>query len=379
MGKLAVWIIVLIIVIGGGWWLYQQGFFRTAEAGPIKVGFTGPLSGDLANLGTNARAAVEIAAEEINAAGGVGGRTLEVIYEDDQCVGAKASSAASKLINIDKVAAILGSTCSAATLSFAPMAEEAMTPVLAYCSTAPAITNAGDYIFRDVPSDLFQGKFAAEYAYNTLDKRKAAVVYRNDDWGVGLKNAFVEAFNALGGSVVVEEGSDPAAKDLRAQMTKVKNSGADFLFFPAFTDATIAGIKQAKELGIKIPIFGGDAWDDTKIWTELGVVGNGAMYTVVGTASSDAFKAAMGEKLGHDEIIYCSNYAYDGLKILVQAMKAAAEEGELSGETIKNALYQVNYTGGVSSPTIKFDSNGDPTEFNYVVKVVKDGKAEIAQ
>lgn len=368
------WIIAAIIIIGGIFF-----FAKTAKApeapkatGPVTIGFTGPLTGDLANIGQNVKAAVEIAVEEVNQAGGIEGRPLQVIYEDDQCNGTGGTNAANKLINVDKVPVILGSTCSPAMLAFAPIAEKAKVVALGYCTTAPKITDAGDYIFRDVPSDLFQADFAAKYIYGTLGKTKAAIVYLNNDWGLGLKKSFGEAFVALGGAVVLEEGYDPTSKDLRTQMAKVKSSGADILYFPGFTDGTIAGLKQAKAIGLKQTIFGADAWDDNKIWSELGAAGDGAMFTVVGTNSNDSFKAKMKEKIGSDSIIYCSNYAYDGIKIIAKVMS----EVGVDSTKIKDTLYGTVYEGGVSSPKIQFDKNGDPVGASYVIKVVKGGKAE---
>lgn len=338
---------------------------------PVKIGFSGPLTGDMGNIGVNAQAAVQIAVEEVNAAGGIQGAPLQVVFEDDQCSGAKAATAVSKLINVDKVTAVLGSVCSSATLAFTPIAEKAQTPVMSFCSTSPKITASGDYIFRDVPSDLFQADFAAEYLAK-MGKKKATILYINNDWGVGLRDAFNAAFAKQGGSVVLIQAYDPSSKDLRAQMTKIKDTDADVVYFAGFTDGTIAGLKQAKELGITIPMFGGDAWDDTKIWAEAGASGDGAMYTVVGAHSSDAFKAAMKAKLNNDEVIYCSNYAYDAVKVFAQAMNKVGTDKT----ALKDELYKTEYTGGVSSESVSFDKNGDPVTAAYVVKKVMNGKAD---
>ncbi|MDD4989438.1 MAG: ABC transporter substrate-binding protein [Candidatus Pacebacteria bacterium] len=376
-GNAVVWVIIFVLVIIGVWYFAGRtpATNTTTSTGPITIGFTGPLSGDLANVGENAKAAVEVAVSEVNAAGGINGRPLNVIYEDDKCAGPEAVSAAQKLINIDKVPVILGSTCSPATLAIAPIAEQAKVVALSYCSTAPKISDSGDYIFRDVPSDLFQAKYAAQYAYNTLKKTKVAIVYINNDWGIGLNKAFSDAFTALGGTVVSSEAYAPDSKDLRSQITKVKASTADLFYFPSFTDGAISGIKQARVLGLKQPILAADSWDDNKIWDTLGADGNGAMYTRVKTNSSDAFKASMKAKLGNDSIVYCSNFAYDGIKILAQVMSQVGTDST----KIKDALYNVNYTGGVSNQTIKFDQNGDPVGADYNVLVVKNAKAEVLQ
>ncbi|MFA5838653.1 MAG: penicillin-binding protein activator [Candidatus Paceibacterota bacterium] len=367
MSKTILWVIVILIILVGGYFLITA---PAQETGPIKIGFIGPLTGELANYGENARAAVEIAVEEINAEGGINGRTLKAVYEDDVCNGPGATNAVNKLINVDKVQAIVGGLCSPATLSVAPIVEKEKVALISYCSTAPDITNAGDYIFRDVPSDLFQGKVAAEYAYNTVGARKAAVVYINNDWGAGLNKSFTEAFEKLGGNVVVSEAYSPESKDLRTQLTKVKSAKADFLYFPAFPDGTTVGIKQIKELKINIPIMGADSWDGAKLWQDIGSYGEGVVFTAAGTNTSDSFKKKMAEKVGSNEIIYCSNYAYDATKIFAKAMSAVGTEGE----KIKNALYNIVYTGGVGSSKIEFDQNGDTKEANYFFKTVKNGE-----
>src|SRR3989344_2193251 len=312
-GKIIVWVIVLVLVI---WGIISISKNSDTDSDTIKIGFMGPLSGDTANLGQNAQAAVAIAVDEINNAGGVLGKKPEGVYEDDACNGATAANAISKLINADKVMAVLGGACSGATLGATPVAEAAKIPQLSYCSTNPTISQAGDYIFRNVPSDLFQAKYAAEY------------------------------------------------------QIKAKNS--DAVYFVSYTDPAIAGLKQARDLGIKTQFFGADAWDDTKVWSELGTLGNGAMYTIVGSNSSVDFKVKMKARLGKDDLIYCSNYAYDGLKILADAITRA---NSTDGTAIKDALYKTDYTGGVSAKTMTFDANGNPVSAAYIVKVVKDGKA----
>ena len=367
--KTVLGIIVLVLIIWGVSALVKSPESNTI--GPIKIGFIGPLAGDLANMGKNAQAAVQIASDEINATGGILGRQIEVVYEDDQCAGAQAANAISKLINTDKVVAVLGGACSGATLAAAPIAEQNKIPELSYCSTNPTISKAGDYIFRNVPSDFFQANFAAKFL---VDKgmKNVALLYTKDDYGQGLDNAFKDALTKTGGTLVAEESFDPTSKDLRPQLLKIKVAKPQALYFIGYTAPTIAGLKQAKELGLTVPALGADAWDDTKIWSELGTLGEGAMYTVVGTNSSNEFKQKMMAKLGAPDLIYCSNYAYDGLNILAEAINKA---GSSEGSKIKDALYKIDYKGGVSSEEIKFDVNGDPTSANYSVKVIKNGKA----
>ncbi|MCR4328516.1 MAG: ABC transporter substrate-binding protein [Patescibacteria group bacterium] len=340
---------------------------------PITIGFIAPLTGDGAALGQNEKVAVELAVSEVNMAGGIGGRPLNVIYEDGQCTGKVASNAANKLINVDNVPVILGGLCSGETMSFAAAAEQAKRVVLSPCSSAPAITDAGDYIFRDYPSDLFQGAFGAKYVYEQLGKRKAAIVYVKSDYGVGLDKVFREEFTNLGGTIVADEGYDQAARDLRTQLTKVKASNPDIVYFVGYTEGSTVGLKQAADLNLGVSMFGADGWGDPKLWTDVGVAGEGAMYTTVSAPLSDDFKAKMKEKTGSEEVLTCSPGAYDGIKILAQVMSKVGTDPT----AIKDELYKVEYIGGVSAARVAFDENGDPAEASFAVKVVKDGKAVI--
>ena len=372
--KYVTWIVVIVVLVWAGWAIANRTPATdtpvAVDTSPITIGFVGPLTGDAANIGTNAKSAVEVAVGEVNAAGGVNGRPLNVIYEDGQCTGAIASNAASKLINSDKVSLILGGACSGETSAFTAMAEQAKVVVLSYCSSAPAITTAGDYIFRDYPSDSYQGSFAANYLY-TSGKRKVAIVYVNSDWGAGIEKVFADKFKSLGGSVVAEEGYEQTSRDLRTQLTKAKSANPDVIYFLGYTEASVPAVKQMKDLGIKVPVFGGDAWDDSKIWSSVGAAGEGMMYVIPSAKPSDAFKASMMAKVGNNEIGVCSPTAYDAVKVIAQVMTKVGTDAT----AIKNELYKTSYTGGVSADPITFDSNGDLTTANYVIKVVHNGAA----
>lgn len=362
------WIVIIVIVVVGGYFLIKsQG---ANQAGSIKIGWIGPLTGDTAVLGQNEKAAVGLAVDEVNNAGGVNGKPIEVIYEDGQCNGASASTAANKLINIDKVPAILGGTCSGETMSFTAMAEQSKTVVLSPCSSNPAITNAGDYIFRAFPSDTYQGNFAADYIFNTLGKNKVAVLTTQIDYATGIKNVFIDAFKKIGGTIVADESAVQGSTDFRAQLTKIKSAKPDLIYFVSMTDETTAAIKQARELGINAPFFGADSWSAAKMWSALGSAGEGSMYSIVSTPLTDAFKASMKSRTNSD-VTDCSPQAYDGLKILAQVMGKVGA----NSENIKNELYKTAYTGGVSADKIQFDSNGDLIGANYHVEIVHNGVA----
>lgn len=377
IAKIIIWVIVIIIIIVGIYLLAaNQKSTKTSTTGPIKIGFIGPLSGDTANIGLNSQAAVEIAVDEVNKAGGINGRQIQMIYEDGQCSGLGASKAANKLINVDNVPIIFGGACSGETASFTGAARDSKTIVFSYCSSAPSLSNTGDFFFRDYPSDSYQGNFGADYIFNKLGKKNAAVLYVQTDYGVGLKDVFENTFKGLGGNIVDEEGYDQNSRDLRAQLTKIKAAKPDIVYFVGYAEASTVGVPQAKQLGLNVPLFGTDSWDDSKIWSSVGSAGDGDMYTIVSTPLSDNFKAAMKAKLGKDEITDCSAEAYDGIKVLAQAIASA---GGTDYESLKNALHNIVYTGGVSSDKIQFDNNGDLVGANYIIKVAHNGVAAEAK
>jgi len=211
--KKLIWLIIIVVVIVGIVLIVNNNDVEE-ETGPIKIGIIGPLTGDAATLGENAVAAAEMAVDEINASGGINDRILELAVEDGQCTGNVANNAANKLINVDGVVAIIGGMCSAESSAITTLSEQAQVPLLSPASSAPSLTDAGDYFFRIYPSDAYQGVFAAEHMKNTLGINKVAVLYTNDDWGVGLQGAFIESFEGLGGEVVAVESFEKTARDL---------------------------------------------------------------------------------------------------------------------------------------------------------------------
>ena len=367
--KIILGIIIIILVV-------IAVFNKTnQEKGPVRIGFAGPMSGELANYGENAKAAVEIAVEEINAAGGINGRNLEVVYEDDQCAGPAAASVANKLTTVDKVSAVVSPLCSGAALAAAPIYERAQVVQLSYCATSPLISDAGDFTFRAVPSDNFQAQKAANYLYEKVNKRKAAILFVNNDWGNGQANAFEKSFKEMGGQVVFKESFEQTSNDLRSSFTKIKYSDADVLFFPAFPDSSISGIKQLGESGLKITVFGADAWDTPDLWEKVSGAGDGFMFYAAQTIPTDSFKEKMKQKIGTDELVYCSSYAYDATKYLAQAM---SEVGTNSFD-IKDYLYNTTFKGTVSQPVLKFDKNGDPSDAVYSLKKVSGTKIVVVE
>jgi len=359
------WIVVLVVVIGGGWYLFKGGAAPT-ETGPIVIGASLPLSGDTASFGEMTKAGIEVAVKEINDAGGVDGRMIEVIYEDDKC-SVTGSAVFNKFTSVDHVAAIIGPVCSPAASAGVPIAQEAKTPTIIWGS-APGITKAGNFIFRTYPSDAFQGKYGAEYIYNTLGKRTVAVIYVNNDWGQGLSESFTKRFTELGGTVTIAEGVKQDSTDVRTVVSKVKATNPELVYAPMFPAGGVQTIKEARALGLDVPFFGGDGFD-TKDFTGATEV-EGTLFTVGKVNQSDAFKARVKAETGVDAGLF-TPLGYDAIKILAQVIDKTGTDSE----AMRAELTKLSYTGGESFPLISFDADRDLKEVIVEVKEAKGGVA----
>ena len=368
--KIVIGLIVLLLIVWGISLLVgNKGAVN--ETGPIKIGWIGPLTGDGATLGQNAKDATMMAVEEINAGGGINGRQIEMIYEDGKCSGKDAANAASKLINVDKVAAIFGGACSAETLAFTNLAEQSKMPTLSWCSSAPSITTAGDYIFRVVPSDAYQGAFAADYIFNSLGKKKVAILYQQTEWASGIVGVFSGEFEKLGGQIVSNEGFDGKIRDFKTPLAKIKTVDPDLIYFVSYAEPAIPALKQIADMGIKTPLFGADAWSDPKILAEAKGNAEGIMFTGLAAHTNQAFSDKLQARTNGATVSECSAPAYDGMNVLAAALKV----GGTNAEQLKNALYQVDYKSGTAYDEIKLDQNGDLIGAQYAVRKIVDGEA----
>jgi branched-chain amino acid transport system substrate-binding protein len=372
--KVFLWLVLLVIVIFG---LYKLSTSKNSGSGgqlsgAVKIGFIAPLTGDVASLGTVANVGAQIAVDEVNASGGIQGQQVQLFSEDGKCLGESANSAANKLINVDKVNAIVGGLCSGETAAFVPAAMQSKVLVMSPCSSAPNLTGAGKYFFRDYPSDAFQGKFGAEYAYNTLNARKVAVIYHISDYGTGIKNVFEQRFKELGGQIVFDEGTQQTATDYRTQLTKIKASGADLIYAAVYSIGGEILAKQTRQLGINTTILGADTWSDTKLQKDLNGI-TGILYTAGKTASTDEFKNKVLAKTKGTEVGICAAQAYDAVKLFAQAMNQVG----VDPDKVAAALHSVNYAG-VSGP-IAFDKNGDLQQAAYTVSKIQNGSSVLVQ
>ena len=334
----------------------------------IKIGALLPLSGANATYGIEIKNAIELAKEKINSAGGIGGKKLEIIFEDDQAEPAKGTVGMQKLVEIDKVPVVLGSWASGVVMATAPIAEKSKTVVMAI-AISPAITNAGDYIFRIQPSAVAYTKKSVEFLKQQKISR-AAVIFTNNEFGKSLKDSFEDDFEASNGEIVAIETYNQGDTDFRAQLSKIKSTNPEIVFIAGYQD-TIEVIKQMKELGIEAKILAGPPFESQSTVEKLGPMAEGVIYAyhfIAGTGNPQAigYEKAYLERYGKPTGGFAP-LAYDSVFIIANAMQKCNQETGC----IKEELYKTDYNGIVGK--IIFDSNGDPI-IPIVIKTVKNGK-----
>lgn len=345
----------------------DEGF---TERGPVRIAAIQPLSKSTVATGEQVREGIELGAANINEQGGINGRRLEVVYEDDQCDAKTAVTAFEKLANIDKIRIVIGPTCSSNVLAVAPLANEKKVIVLTTVASTPKVTHAGDYIFRNTPSGDAYSNRIAEFARSKLDARTASVLFLNLDNGVDYKNAFVKRFAELGGSIMGEEAYEPTAADFRSQLAKIRAQNPDVLFVAGQINHGTA-IKQAREMGLMQQIIGPVTMETSDFVPQAGTAAEGVVYSAPKFDKNDPAVKAFEEKymatynktLGFRTLI-----SYDATMIIASLLGRCGEDVEC----VKNGLYVTqNYTGVAG--TYSFDRNGD-VAMPIMLKTVRNGK-----
>lgn len=346
-----------------------------AKTGVVNLGGIFPMTGASATFGTSSKQGVAMAVEEFNTAGGatVGGvaTTINYINEDDAGDPAVGASAAHKLIDNDKVIGIIGAVMSKVTLATAPIAQAAGVPEISPTSTNEAVTLVGDYIFRACFIDPFQGKVMANYAYNTLKVKTAAVLYDNgNDYPKGLAEAFKANFESLGGKVVAYEAfTDEATTiDYKAQLTTIKAAKPEFLYLPNYYGGAALQLKQAREMGLNVPAGGGDGWDSPELVTIGGAAVEGGVF------SNHFSKDDVSPKVQTFVTAYTAKYgaapdalaalAYDAAGLFLDAFKTA---GSIKGSDIRDAMKNTTFSG--IGGAYKFDANRNPIKAAVILQI----------
>ena len=343
-------------------------------AGPIAVGYYGDLSGRTSSFGQSTKNGVEMAADEINKAGGIDGRTIQIITEDDQGEPNKAATVVTKLINQDKVIALLGEVASSNSLAAAPKAQGSKVPMIPPSSTNPAVTQVGDYIFRVCFIDPFQGEVMAKFSANNLKAKRAAILYDfNSDYSRGLYQFFKRSFTQLGGQIVSEQSYTQGDRDFSGQLTAIRSSNPEVIYVPGYYGEVGVIANQTKQLGIKAPLLGGDGWDAPQLWQLGGASLNGDYisnhYSV--DDPSPAIQKFVADYKARYNILpdALAALGYDSMKVLGDAIKRA---GTTENVKLRDAIAQTKDFPGVTGK-ITIDQDRNAVKPAVVLKL-QDGK-----
>jgi branched-chain amino acid transport system substrate-binding protein len=345
----------------------------------ILVGEFSSLTGGTATFGQSTHNGITLAFDEINAAGGVLGKKLKVLVEDDQSKPEEAATAVQKLISQNRVVAVLGEVASSRTLAAAPIAQSNKVPLISPSSTNPKVTEVGDYIFRVCFIDPFQGAVMAKFAANTLKLKKVAILYDvRNDYSVGLRNFFSETFRGLGGEVIGEQVFSEGDSDFRAQLTQLKSLQPEAIYVPGYYTEAGTISRQARELGITVPLMGGDGWDSPKL-TEIGGKAIEGSY-LSNHYSVDDPSPAIQKFVGDYKARFGATpdalaaLGYDAAKVLADAFKRA---GTTDGPKVRDAIAATKGFVGVTG-SITIDEKRNAVKPAVVLKVV-DGKFQYVE
>ena len=317
----------------------------------IQVGHFASMTGGEATFGQSTDQGIRLAVDEINAAGGIKGKKIHVITMDDQGKSEEAASVMTRLIEQEKVVALLGEVASSRSLAAAPIAQGKKIPMITPSSTNPKVTEVGDFIFRTCFIDPFQGTVMARFAFENLKYRKIAILRDvKSDYSVGLADFFIKKFTELGGTIVGDvsyQGQQDV--DFKAQLTQLKSKNPEGIFVPGYYTEVGLIARQARELGIKATLLGGDGWDSPKL-SEIGqkAVDGGYFSNHYSTESKDPvavdflknFKAKYG--IPADGL---SAAGYDAARVLIVAMQNAPE---ITPQAIRDQLAKIKDYHGVT-------------------------------
>lgn len=340
--------------------------------GDIVIGAVLPLTGDIATFGESSKNALELLKEEVNKAGGINGQKITFKYEDDENKPANAPNAASKLID-QKVVGIIGSVSSKCSLAMGPVVNAAKIPMITSTSTNPDVTTkGGEYVFRACFIDPFQGTVLAKFANEDLKAKTAAVLYDvGNDYSKGLAEFFEAGFKKAGGTVVAKESYNAGDKDFKAQLTKIKGLNPEVILLPDYYSTVGLISKQARDLGIKATFVGGDGWDSEDLTKVAGdSIDGGYFSNHYSPDSTDPevtkFKKAYGEKYSGKVPDALAALAYDGGKIMVEAIKKA---GTTEGSKLKQAIQDTKDVALVSGK-VTYDKDRNPVKGAVIIKMV---------
>ena len=345
----------------------------------IKLGEFASMTGKEAVFGQNVNKGTRLAIEESNAAGGVLGRTLELITEDDQSKPGESATVVKKLISRDKVVVILGEITSGRTLEAAPIAQAAKIPLISPGATNVEVTAKGNYIFRICFIDDFQGTVMAKFARETLKLKRVAILSSvSSAQSVGLAKYFRERFTSASTAIAAEQKYSEGEKDFRAQLTTIKAAGADGIFVPGYYAEAALICKQARDLGLTLPLLGVDGWESPDLLAIAGAAAEGCYLSTHFSPESKApVVVAFNERYQKRWGLSANALSVLGYDATMLAIDAIRRAGSTDGAKIRDALAATKDYPAVTG-AITFDTNRNPTK-NAVVLTVKNGTFTFVQ
>jgi branched-chain amino acid transport system substrate-binding protein len=348
----------------------------SAPSADIVIGHYASMTGNTAHFGQDTDKAARLAAEQINASGGVLGRKLKIVTLDTRGDGAEAANAVTRLIDVEKATAILGEVASSLSLQGGPIAQRRKIPMVSPSSTNPKVTQVGDYIFRVCYIDPFQGKVMAIFARETLKLSKVAILTDvKNDYSKGLAEAFQKAFVASGGTIAAEQSYSAGDTDFSAQVTAIKSSGAEAIWVPGYYSEVGAIARTAARLGVKVPLLGGDGWDAPELFSIGGEALNGSYFSNhfapdQASPMAQKFVADFSAKYGQPPT-GLGALGYDGVLVIADAIKRA---GSAEPSKLRDALAATKNLEAVTG-TLTMDKERNP-EKSVVVLKIDGGKAK---
>ena len=376
--QILIWVVLAIIVIGGGWYYFSNSKTApVAETGPLKIGVVVPLTGDAAIYGEPMRNTFQLAADDINASGGINGRQVKLILEDGKCQSPAAVSATQKLVSVDKVQAIIGGFCSGETIPSVPIAAAAKVLMLSEGASSPALTGISPYFFRVYPSDAAQGLVLAQAA-SKKGWKKVAFIQEQTDYATGIYKAFDQNFTVVDGKTT-NDSFPSTTSDFRSVLTKIKSQNPDALFIdtqnPQPADRILTQLKEMnwKPKLIVNDIIAGDPGTLKKNANTEGALTaeflpDGADPDFVGFIAK--YKNKYGAELPYQNYMAVG---YDAINVLFDGIKAVGYDGQKLAEwsrTIKD------WKGASGSITIL--PSGDRAS-GHVLEIIQGGKTVRAQ
>jgi len=339
----------------------------------IKVGEYASLTGSEATFGQSSHKGTQLAVDELNANGGVLGKKIQLLTEDNQSQAGQSATVVRKLISSDGVVAILGEVASSRSLEAAPICQQNKIPMISPASTNPKVTEAGDYIFRVCFIDPFQGTVMANFARKTLKLQNVAVLTDvKSDYSVGLAKFFKAGVVAGGGKIAVEQNYSGGDKDFNAQLTSIKAANPDGIFVPGYyTEVGLIAL-QAKQLGLTVPIFGGDGWESSSLVPIGGAALEGDYFSTHFSPEDTSpavqnFVKQYKQKFNETPDAMAA-LGYDSVMILADAMK---KTGSTDGAKVRDALAAEKDFPGVTG-NLTMDANRNASK-PAVILTIKNG------